>query len=165
MSIAACIYDFKLTVSELFEKGLTLCPDVAQTHEITGTSGSLSPTSSPAITKVHSGVHTLTAGAETIDLTSLAGPHASTITFLALKVRLIKIKAASTNTHAIVFVDGASNGYNIWGDASGSLTVPPDGVAMLYFANGLDAVASGDRTIDVSSTHQTATYSIILAAG
>lgn len=104
-------------------------------------------------------------GSRTIDLSSLTDLAGSALDLTGLKVQLILISSNSANTAGIAFTDGATNGYNIWGDSSGSVTVQKGGVQYFYGADNLDDVGSSDKTIDVTSTDVDATYQIMIVAG
>lgn len=104
-------------------------------------------------------------GSRTIDMTSLTDLAGSALDMTGLKVQLVLIAANSANTAALAFTDGATDGYNIWGDASGSVTVQIGGIQYFYAADNLDEVSSSDKTIDVTSTDVDATYQIMIVAG
>lgn len=158
-------YDFKLKVTETLDVGVDGVTNLDHTLQIAGSSGSLSPTSTVPATKAWKDQGALTAGAATIDLTALARDNLPTIDMTGLKVQLVHIVNASTNSAALTVVDGASNGYNLFGDASGQVTIPVGG-QLLWFGNeNLDAVATADAEIDLSSSDTDATYDILIVAG
>lgn len=107
----------------------------------------------------------LSAGAATIDLTALTNGFGDALDGTGLKVQLFYFVSASDNTDTITIVDGATNGYNIFGDAAGQITVPVGGKVLLEFDDALDDIAAGDATIDLSSSDLDATYSFVIVMG
>lgn len=165
MSVTAT-YDFKLSVSDTIALGLDLVSDQTFTHAIDEDSGVLTGSTTPAVSKVWSDQVQLSGGALSLDLTNLSrGSVLSALDMTGLKVQLIKIKATSTNTDTVTVVDGATNGYNIFGSSSGSITLASGDVAMFFFDESLPDVASGAKTIDISSSDTDALVDIILVAG
>ncbi|MDX1388475.1 MAG: hypothetical protein R3344_04765, partial [Acidobacteriota bacterium] len=107
----------------------------------------------------------LTAGAATIDLTSLTNGFGDALDGTGLKVQLFYFRSAADNTDTITIVDGATNGYNIFGDAAGQVTVPVGGTILWEGDDALDDIAAGDATIDLSSSDTDATYSYVIVMG
>lgn len=60
---------------------------------------------------------TLTGGAATLDLTAIVDELGRTIDLTGLKVQSFRAKPTTTNANKISFKSGASNGYNLGGDA------------------------------------------------
>lgn len=158
-------YRFKLDVSETLAMGLDLAANPTVTHKITHQENTINATSTVPATKAYSDTASLSAGTATLDLTNLAGPISSTVDFTGLKVQIVKVSCPATNTAAVVVDVGATNGYNLFGDANGQITVHPGGIAMVYQPNLLPDVAAGAKTIDLTSSDVDATYSIVLVAG
>ena len=158
-------YILLLDVEESLSMGLDLATNPDIKHTIPGGFGNLTATTTVPATKVISDTRSLTAGADTIDLTSMGGPYNTTVTFAGLKVQLLKIKSDATNGAVLVVEKGATNGYELFGDTSGQIAVPPGGEALFFFNDGLADVSGGAKTIDFSSIDTNATYSIILVAG
>jgi len=107
--------------------------------------------SSPDVELVYEGTVALTDGSATIDLTDLSDKGGNTIATTGKKVRIISAIPTSTNTGAITLSDGASNGYELFGDGwSIDLTA---GQRLLAFCD-IDTpdVASGAKTIDLAGT-------------
>lgn len=123
----------------------------------------LNATSTPAVTKGWQDQVALSGGAVTIDLTALALTGLTSVDFTGLKVQAVKIKVSASATGAMTFVPGATTGYNIFG-ASGSLVLPPGGVAVIYAPEGWADVGAGAKNIDVSGTG-TETFWIEMVAG
>lgn len=140
-------------------------PTVAHSDFGTGaTSVALSSGSTPPATQIWSDQITLSAGAATVDLSALTHPIA-TLDLTGLKVQAIKIAAASANTAAITASDGATNGYNIFGDASGQVTIAAGGEVVFYNPEGNPDVGAAAKTIDFSSGDTDAIFDIMVIAG
>ena len=172
MSLTQAEIDFKCKVTEtptLGQDGTTAQP---LTYQISTdvSSFTLSPSSvsplPPGVYRYEKSI-TLSAGAATIDMSALDQGNLPDVdwTALSVTVQLIKVVAARANTANVVVADGATNGYNIFGDASAQISVPPGGVGMFYGHDGLQAVAAADKTIDLSSSDVDAVVSVQLIAG
>lgn len=123
----------------------------------------------PSITLVWGDLVSLSGGAVTLDLTSLdQGNLSPNVDLTGLKVRLIKIAGGKNNSAKLVFKKGVTNGYPLFGEEgadSGMLVMNKDEVDMKLFRDSLPDVASGAKTIDVTSTDLDANFEIIIAAG
>lgn len=147
-------------VIETLSLGLDVASNPSITHQISGISGVLNASSTPPGSQVFSDRRTLTAGADTLDLTALTNSIGAALDLTGLKVQLLLIKGATTNTGDIVVATGASNGY------PGITGTVPDGGYMLLFGNdGYADVAAADAEIDISSTDLDAIYDVIIVAG
>lgn len=107
--------------------------------------------STPDAELVYSGNIPLVAGAATIDLTALSDSEGNTIATTGKKVRAIKIKPTSTNTGAITLVDGASNGYELFGDGF-SIALNGGNHVLAYFGVDAPDIGSSTKNIDLSGT-------------
>jgi hypothetical protein len=112
---------------------------------------SLNSGSTPAVTKHAIFKQALTAGAATIDLTSLTDVAGASFSGNGLKVRAAKFRAPATNANPITITPGASNGIDLFG-ASSSVTLSPGQSVLFYFKDGAPAIASGDKTLDLAGT-------------
>lgn len=96
--------------------------------------------------------YSLTAGALTIDLTSLLGAFGEAVTGLGLKPQYLHILNPQNNSN-LVFATGATNGITLPG---GGWTTPGstagDVHEVRFYPEVIQDVASGDRTIDVTGT-------------
>lgn len=120
-------------------------------------SGTLSTGSTVPATKHAQFLLTLSAGAATINLASLLSTNGALVDGTGLKLQILRIKNLGAST--MTFAEGASNGYAI----GSSIVVQPGGVVLIYAADGLPDIASGDRTIDVAGTLvETAEISIVM---
>jgi hypothetical protein len=148
-----------LTAVETLTGNTDDAPDAQRkiTHSGFDLSGQASATLAPVVTAHAGKLIALTAGALTIDLTSLAGwgSNGTTVNGTGLKVQFLRVKNLGANDMA--FTTGATNGYNF----GGTVTVHPGGFVMFGQNNGNPAIASGVKTIDVTGTGtQTAQVSI-----
>ena len=82
-----------------------------------------------------------------------------------LKVQVFFFIANANNTANISIQDGATNGYDIFGDSGSYVSVPPGGWVLYYGADGLDDVGSSDKTIDLASSDADASYQVQIVAG
>lgn len=164
MTISAVDYDFVMKVKEVYDLDPWIITNPTVQHEIDGADGQMTPTTTPAVTKVYSATRALSGGALTIDLTSMTGPDGLTITFDGLEVQLVKILATSTNTGSLRVKIGASNGYRIFGNSTSDATLFAGGCIMCFQNNGGQAVSSTTKTIDFSGTG-TDGFQILIVAG
>lgn len=93
----------------------------------------------------------MTAGAVTIDFTSLARHGGASVSFSGKLLRAIMLRNPSTNANDITIVEGASNGLAAFG-ASFSITLKPGWSIALDLDDDGPTVGSSDRTIDVTGT-------------
>ncbi len=158
-------YNPTLKVVETLTLSIDKADDPTQTIEITGNGATLNATSTVPATKVWSDQRSLTAGTDSIDLTNLTNGNLPAVDMTGLKVQVVKIVSASANTDTITVVDGATNGYNLFGDASGQVTLMVGGHVLWFGNENLADVSSSVKTIDFSSSDTDATYDIIIVAG
>lgn len=133
-----------------------------QKHTISGVSGALDASTTPAVTKVWSS--RLTTGApDTIDLTTLPGQSAVNVDMSGLEIILLAIKPNGANS--MTFEEGGANGYPAFGDTNGLIVIPTGGCQLFYTADGIGQVVDGThKTIDCTGTG-TETYDIVIACG
>ena len=168
MAITQCEFDFKLKVTETIALGLDGVTDQAFVAQI-GTdvsSGTKTPTSAVPCTQRWEDTISLVAGAHTIDLTALPNGNLANKDFTGLTVQFIKVINPSTNANSITVKDGATNGYLIYGDTSGQVTIAP---GMMNFhgaaeTEGLAAVSATVKTIDITGTG-TQSFKVQVVAG
>lgn len=140
----------QLTVTETLG-GEFVGTDNTVTSDGMNESATLTASSTPPVTKYSFGRAIMTAGAGTIDLTSLpnADGVAAQVTFLGLKVNGWILHNPGLNNIAVT--EGTSNGYPLQG-ASFLFTIRPGETFKVKGADVGTDVASGDRTIDISGT-------------
>lgn len=151
MAVNSAKVTLSVTANEQIDDNAPAVLSTAQVaHDQYKTSATLSSSTTPAITEVVSVLVTLSGGAATVDFTSLtkAGGGSLDTTGLKLQAAYFEVPGSSSMTIS----DGATNGYNIFGDASGQVTIPGTGSLGFYFPEGLDDVATADATIDFAGT-------------
>lgn len=158
-------YNCGLTVDETFDLSIDDVTDPTARHDIGSVAGTRTATSDVKATKVASITGTLTAGAETLDLTALDKGNLPNETFTGLKVKNWKISCPSSNTAGVAFVVGAANPYDLFGSASDRITILPGQTQCGDCVDQLENVDATHKTLDLSSGDVDATYSIVLAAG
>ena len=121
------------------------------THTLKNVSSVLGASTTPPVTKYAGFLQALSTGTATIDLTSLTGTNGAAVTGLGLKLQAAKFTATSTNTGTITLVEGASNGYEMLGNAF-SIILQPGQWFMFYGNDAAPDVAAGAKTIDLSGT-------------
>ncbi len=116
-------YAITLVVDETIALGLANANDPTTQHTLGADAATLTGTTTPPATKVFSKTINLTAGIASLDLTSLAGPNSTTITFAGLKVQNVKLVCPNTNTGSITIAakDGTT-GYNLFGPNNAVVT-------------------------------------------
>lgn len=125
----------------------------------------LNASSTPPATKTYSDEIQLAAGAATLDLQALDRGDLTDADFTGLKVQVAIFYAHSTNTDTVTIADGAANGYEIFGDANGQVTLNPGDIIVQYCTDTLDDVAAADSEIDLSSADGDAKVDVLLIAG
>lgn len=152
----------QMTVVETLS-GPFLGTDNTVTTNGLNTSETLNASSTPPVTKYSAFAQALTAGAATIDLTSLpdSAGNAGAVTFNGLKVQGYIFKNPST--HDVTLTAGASNGYDLHG-SGWSITIRPGEELQWRGNDGAGDVGSGAKTIDLAGTG-TDTLDVELIAG
>lgn len=142
-------YAFKALINETFTVGV----DGSETPTITYASFddvvALSATSTPPVDTCVVRKLALTAGAYTIDLTTITGANGAVQNSTGKKVQLFRFKNLGANSMTIA--EGATFGYPMLG-TSFTFTVPAGGQVMFVFNDNAPDVASGDRQIDIAGT-------------
>ncbi len=160
MSISVA-YGFKLTTTETLADASLSSSANQVIHNAYDEAGTLTALTTVPVTKEASFLLALTAGAATIDLRALTGLNGASVDGNGLKVQFMRIKNLGANN--MVFVPGASNGYELLG-ASGSVTAYANGGLVMIGANDkAPDIGSSTKTIDVTGTgSQTAEITIIM---
>ena len=156
-----------LIARDTLAAALDLASNPVITHELTVADRStLNASSTPAVTAAWSDTVALSGGSATIDLSSLSlGATLTALDLTGLKVQGFVFQSKAANTDTVTIVDGASNGYNLFGDSSGQVTLSPGGAVSFYAPEDLPDVGSGAKTIDLSSSDLDAQVDVILIAG
>jgi len=144
-------YAANVTIQEVLETN----PDSAVasgrtvTHNQFNTALSLTGSSSPAVSKCACFVQALTAGAATVDLTSLTGTNGASVDGTGLKVQALKVKNNGDN--ALTIVPGAANAYELFG-SSGSIEMQAGGDVLLFGNENAPDIGAAACEIDLSGT-------------
>lgn len=110
------------------------------------------PTSTIPVTKAYVTSKAMSAGAATIDLTSLTDISQSAADLTGLKVQALLCHNPASNA-AISITEGASNGHSISASTSSwKMVLPPGGWFVFYGADGGQDVGSSDKTWDIAGT-------------
>lgn len=110
----------------------------------------LTASTTPDATKAAYQTVAMTAGAATIDLTSLL-LNAVAVTFSGLKPRVVLVTAIAANSGNVTVAKGASNGYDGMG-GSFSVTLEPGQSFAFDFAAAGNAVGGSNKTLDLSGS-------------
>ena len=161
MSVRATLNQY-LTVLETLEASVAAAGTPTVTHAAFNRNVNLNATSTPPATKVVAISGNLTAGAATIDLTALTGTNGASVTFSGLRVQAMYFQNRSSS-NAMTVKDGASNGYLIFGDSSGQITVGPGGSNLHYTADYPSDVSGSVKNIDLTGTGTDAYYMLLVA--
>ena len=160
-------YAFTGTVDEVKDLSMDLVTNPTITHTLGTDSGTLTASTTVPVTKTYSDTLPLVAGVLDIDLTSLPGPEATTITFTGLKVQFVKIICPASNTLPIAFWKHAANGYNLFGADNASaerVEVMPGGKFMMYHPNSAEDVDATHKVVTIAGDG-TESFSILIVAG
>jgi len=139
------------SVSDVTERFDTNTTNGGTTDAPFNTTAQLNSSSTPAVSEAGYCTQAMTAGAATIDLTSVATNRGRTMNFTGVKIRTLRLRNPSTNTGSITVVKGASNGYTGFGSSFSTVLKP--GYEMLIYdgGNGV-AVSASVKTLDISGT-------------
>ena len=149
-------YDFKITTRETLTSNIPDVPNKVVVANAYNESATLNASSTPPATKKASALITLTAGAYTLDLSTMTDASGAAIGY-GLRVQLIRIKNLGANP--MTFAEGASNGLAL---ACGSIVVPAGGIDQIFLNDAAPDMAAGDRTLDVTGTGaQTAEITVV----
>lgn len=166
----AVIADWALTlkVQDSVDLALALADDPTVTFKPTFTnSGQLTGATAVPATKQFTKTITLAAGVASIDLTALVAE--ATKDFTGLKVQLVGIFAASTNTATVICKPGAANPARIFGTDAGAnhgQVVLDAGCGCAFYMNDkLVDVGATAKNVDFSSTDVDAVIEVLLVAG
>lgn len=155
MALTQVEFDLKCKVTETIPLGLDGVTDQAFVAQIATdtSSGTKTPSSQVPCTTRWEDTLSLSGGTYTIDLTALASGNLPTKDLTGLKVQFFKFRNRSGNANMTI-ADGAANGYHIFGDASGQITLPPGMEVLLAAtaAEGLPDVSGTAKNITITGT-------------
>lgn len=151
MAVAVTITPI-LTAVETLADTFVSSSDNTVTYSLANTSVSLDANSTPPVTKQATYEVTMSSGAATIDLRALIGAANSAVDGNGLKVQAVKFRNKTGNANAITISEGASNGYELFGNGW-TVTLPNAGSwIMAYLNDGSPDVSASTKNIDVSGT-------------
>lgn len=138
---------------------------VSPVHKIDAAGGTRNAGTTPAAVDGWSDRRALVAGADSIDLAALTGAAGLAKSAVGYKLQNIRIRPLDANSNPITFAKAAVEGYSLFGDADGELTLYP-GMDVNIDCNGklAEIVNNTNDKIDVSGTG-TEGYDIILVWG
>lgn len=102
-------------------------------------------------------------GTQTLDLTALATVNGAT-DCTGKKLRYLQLKNRSTNTGKLTIGPGGANPYPLFGTGI-TQDVQLDGHLLIWFADGLAAVAAGVKTILITPNNGADVFDIQLILG
>ena len=152
MSVALT-YTANLTAVETLEDNVPAAAATKRrvTHDQFDTTSQLNAATTPPVTKVAAFQQALTAGAATVDLTSLTGTNGASVDGTGLRVQAMKLRNPSTNSGNITVAQGAANGYDGFG-ASFSLTLAPGAEMMILTDDAGTDIGATNSDLDLSGT-------------
>lgn len=147
-------YASTVSVRETMDVGVPAIADNANAVNHTGfnTSKALNAATTPTAAKAVNFDKAMTAGAATIDLTSLTGVNNGTVSLSGLKVHILKVRAPADNAAPLTVGKGASNGYSLSGTTAWSVPLEPGAEVTLYGAGEAPDVGGSAKTIDLAGT-------------
>lgn len=141
-----------ITVVETPADTFLASSDNTLTYSMSNTSFVLDGTTTPPATKQATYEVTLSSGTATIDLRALVGAAGSAVDGNGLKVQAVKFINKTGNANAITISEGASNGYELFGNGW-TITLPTAGSwVMAYLKDASPDVSGSAKTIDVAGT-------------
>ena len=161
MSVSGSL-DLSLTLVETLTTNVAGSSQPRLTHDNFGKSVTLNSASTPAAAYVASGTQALTAGAYTIDLTSLPATGGGTQSFSTKKLRGYLLDNPSTNSGTFTFTIGASNGHTI--GTNWKETLLPGQAVLKYMYTGGETIDATHKTLDVTGSG-TESFNFRLVAG
>jgi D-alanyl-D-alanine carboxypeptidase len=100
---------------------------------------------------VYMGTITLSDGSATVDLKALENSEGDTIVTEGKNVRAIMARATATNTGAFSLADGASNGYQMFGNTF-LIALNDSNWFLSYLGADAPAISDTSKTIDCAGT-------------
>lgn len=153
-----------LSVRETLETNVPAATNPVITHSKFNVESSLNADSAVPATNVIAIEGNLTAGADTIDLTNLAQSGGGSFDATGKRLQAFIIINPATNTVQQSWVPGASDGYNLFGNASGRYDPMPGQSALFFGFDKLPEVSSSAKTIDITGDG-TEVYKILMVFG
>lgn len=133
------------------------------THSLMDTVYALDAETTPPATEVVAWEQMLTAGSATIDLTSITVSPFAAKSLDGLKVQAMKIIANAENENPYTLTEGASDGYELLGNAW-KVVLQPGQEILIYGNDATPDVGATTKTIDCTGTDEES-VSILIVAG
>lgn len=150
MAVSAVI-TAAITATETVADTFASASDNTVTYNGLNTSFTIDALSTVPATKQAAYEVTMADGAATIDLTALVGAAGAAVSGTGLKVQAVIFKNKATNANVISIADGASNGYQLFGNGW-LIELPVGGFVLGYLKDLAPDVGGSAKTIDVSGT-------------
>lgn len=152
MSIAVTYVSQVSIVETLEGEFISASDNTVTTNGMNRTEGLTGSTAVP-VTKYSAFEKALSSGSGTIDLTSLpdANGTAGAVTGDGLKLQVAKFRNKSDNANSITITEGASNGYEMLGNAF-TFILLPDQEITVYLDEKAPNISSTTKNIDLSGT-------------
>ena len=145
-------YDSGVTVEETLASSVPAQSSGSKIiHNGYNTSAVLNASSTPPATKAVAIEQALTAGAATVDLTSLTGTNGASVDGTGLKVQCIKLRNKATNSNPMTIVKGAATGYDGFG-AAFSVTLAVGAEVTVYANDNGSDISGTNKHLDLSGT-------------
>ena len=140
------------TLTGVIPNSTTTAKDLQIVVNSLNVSKSLSGTSTPPITQLWTFEKALSGGAGQLDLRAMTGVTgaAGAQDGNGLKVQAVLFHNPSSNGNAITITSGSSNGYDLLG--SFSLTLSPGDSLMVYKPDTAPDVATADKLLDLAGS-------------
>jgi hypothetical protein len=125
-------------------------------------SATLNAASSVPATIHASGEVTLSSGSATLSMLVLNGANGATVSGNGLKAQCVKFKNKATNANAITLTEGASNGYELLGNAW-KVVLQPGQELQIFGNDATPDIGSSSKDIDITGTgSQVLQYQIVM---
>jgi hypothetical protein len=134
---------------ETLSTGVAGASDAIIKHDLYKLVETLKAGTTVPVTKIVSGIQTLSSGTLTIDLTALTGANGS-VDATGLKLQSLFIKNLGAATLEVDV--GSSNGYNLGNNAANEFHLAAGCSAMFFYADTCPDVGSGAKNIDLVGT-------------
>lgn len=118
-------------------------------HNGFNVTGVIDSTTTPDAEGIVSKTLAMTAGAYTIDLSSMTGTNGAAVNMTGKAIRIFRIENAGAA--AMTIAKGASNGHTGLG-ATFQAAIPIGGAIQFYLKSGGVAVSGTDKTLDIAGT-------------
>jgi hypothetical protein len=165
MTSVAATYVSSITAVETIDSAsapFASASDKTITHTGLNKTASLTGATTPPVTKHAANELTLSSGAGTLDLRALVGTNGGAVDGNGLKVQCIKFVNKSTNANSMTIGEGASDGYELCGNAW-SVTLAPGQEFLFYGNDATPDIGAAAKDIDIAGTgSQVLQYQVVM---